>query len=104
MNRITLEKMWLDFFDFNNTDDYEMKVKMLSAQPSEKLAGQIIQANEDMLRTEGIRWLMSSDVEMLEDVEKNGCSEEDKHITVKEWKDYHNFIDEYIQDNEEKEM
>lgn len=48
MTRKILEEAFIENYDFNNTDNYDMKVKMLSAMDSETLAAKVFNASMEM--------------------------------------------------------
>ena len=88
MDRITLEKAWLDCYDFQNIP-VDKKVECISIRPSKKMAGEVYKASMD-LREQGINWFGSDFEDELFNIIKKGdlaIENPDVHITVEEYED-----------------
>lgn len=88
MDRIVLEKAWLDSFGFNNLS-VEESVKKLSELSSKRLAAETYQAAME-LREEGINWYGSNFEDELVEIVKKGdlkITNADVHISVDEYKE-----------------
>lgn len=88
MDRLTLEKAWLDCYDFENIP-VDKRVEHISKRPSKKMAGELYSASMD-LREQGINWFGSDFEDELVDIIKKGdlaIDNPDVHITVEKYED-----------------
>lgn len=88
MDRIKLEKAWLDCYDFEKIP-VDKKVECISKRPSKLMAGEIYKASMGM-REQGINWFGSDFEDELVNIVKWGdlaIENPDVHITVEEYED-----------------
>lgn len=88
MERVVLEKAWLDSYEFDNLS-IEESVKKLSELPSKTLAASVYQAAME-LRADGVNWYGGDFEDELVEVMKKGdlvITNADVHISVEEYKE-----------------
>lgn len=88
MDRVVLERAWIDSYDFP-VPEIVKKRDMLISRPAERLASEVYRAAM-ALREEGINWYGSDFEEELLKVVQKGDSEITNagvHISVKEYKE-----------------
>ena len=104
MDRITLEKAWLDCYDFKNIPVSE-KVENISKMPSHKMAADVYSASMKM-RDEGINWCGSDFEEELLEVmmySDSRVKDSNTHITCKDYEDIKNAINNFLKENNDKD-
>lgn len=88
MDRVTLEKAWLDCYDYENLP-VSKRVELITKRPATKMATEVYNASLE-LRSDGINWFGSDFEDELVDIIKKGdlaIDNPDVHITVEEYED-----------------
>lgn len=88
MDRLTLEKAWLDCYDFENLP-VSKKVENIAKISSERMAMKVYIASMEM-RNKGINWFGSDFEDEFFIIIKKGDSaieNPDRHITVQEYEE-----------------
>lgn len=97
MERITLEKAWLDCYDFENIPVCE-RVELIAKRPAKQMATEVYNASMEM-RSDGINWFGSDFEDELVDIASGKAVIEnpDVHITVEEYEEIKKVEKEFLE-------